>query len=63
MSEWISVEERLPEVGTDVLMTNGSVIAVAFCLENNFGKKYLSTWDDGWTGCETHWMPLPEPPE
>lgn len=66
MSEWISVNEKLPEVGQNVLIYypkwDGDEIQVAkldcdaltfdICGEFNVG-----------TGVVTHWMPLPEPPK
>lgn len=72
MSEWISVEDRLPEVGIDVLVW----------IKKGPGKKAAVTaglfFDHGegspiWMGWEseepfrhswkiTHWRPLPAPP-
>ncbi len=65
---WISVEERLPAEGNEVLIYNG-----------NAGKRYTDVWmllydEDGpyWEDTvgyqygvdeATHWMPLPEPPK
>ena len=77
MAEWISVEERLPEIGLDVL---------AYCKAQNADfsdfidvaarKMYKPTpWSDeepvwgtifipfGAAFEVTHWMPLPEPPK
>lgn len=60
--EWISVEERLPEVGTRV---------VGYDYESNVRCYFITEgrwWiDDGWNTAKgwgiTHWMPLPEPPK
>lgn len=66
--EWISVEDRLPEIGEEVLVVDvdvSDVIVRVYSL-NHDTKGYY--WDDegGWWNdfeCVTHWMPLPEPPE
>lgn len=55
--EWISVEERMPEMYEDVLCFNGRSVGIDFICSDG-------TW------CEevnrvipvTHWMPLPSPP-
>ncbi|MBR3753372.1 MAG: DUF551 domain-containing protein [Ruminiclostridium sp.] len=53
MSEWISVQERLPGDGAGVLVFLDT------------GAMYISwqwrgKWDEKGV---THWMPLPKPPE
>lgn len=67
MAEWISVEERLPEELTEVIVFTEATeqgVCIAF-MEN--GK-----WLDGYSGrgivmmqqeLVTHWMPMPEPPK
>lgn len=60
--EWISVEDRLPEVGTMV---------VGYDYESNVRCYFITEerwWiDDGWNTAKgwgiTHWMPLPPPPK
>jgi hypothetical protein len=67
--EWISVKDRLPEVGQNVLVCDVGP-------DSDYGIRVLSLecdekgtyWDDGdgwWFEPEdmSHWMPLPEPPE
>lgn len=76
MADWISVEERMPPLDTDVL-----VFAVGLPEWGFEGKTTMAItfryWSDS-KGCEqwstpwqyfhkdykiTHWMPLPEPPK
>ena len=56
-SPWISVEDRLPEEHTDVIVTNGS--NVAYCIKYGDGfYTNIGKW------CYvTHWMPIPELPK
>ena len=67
--EWISVEDRLPEDGVEVLACVGSLVS----LDDGFASRYVAWLDyDGqspeWvTSGEqlkgvTHWQPLPVPP-
>ena len=60
-SEWISVDERLPEVGE-------SVLGYAESMEECFVVAYSNTYRTFFCGQFpnddiTHWMPLPEPPK
>lgn len=72
MSEWISVEDRLPEIGDSVLvffLWNGLGMTNVPCMES---AVYQGTLGFVGGGLEhfielsppnvTHWMPLPEPP-
>jgi hypothetical protein len=66
VNQWISVEDRLPEINKDVLIyweceyldrSIDEVLEVASL--NNDG-----TWFKNFPDYEiTHWMPLPQPPE
>jgi hypothetical protein len=67
--EWISVEDRLPDDGAEVLACNLALVAC----DNGFGSRFVAWLDydtapPQWivSGEEkeevTHWMPLPEPP-
>jgi len=66
MSEWISVEDRLPEQGDYSVFAafdNGSVEPVS---SYNFPTDMVHVEDwlrDKVTPKITHWMPLPEPPK
>jgi len=60
-SEWISVEEKLPE--------EEGVIVLGFFPKNNMGGNVVYRSGSGFTnynpnlfGEITHWMPLPQPP-
>lgn len=69
MSQWISVEERLPVDlvdankhydEADVLVWDGSQVSVnAFCTGDGDGK---GRWYEFEEVGITHWMKLPEPP-
>lgn len=58
MSEWISVEDRLPEIGVYVMVFLGkqghNPTTYNFCQYTKFGFHLSNV---------THWMPLPEPPK
>ena len=64
MNEWVSVKDRLPKIGEEVLVFSGKSIDVyafnVMCGEN--------IWEDErWRWCYVedidYWMPLPEPPK
>jgi len=62
MNGWISVKKKLPEEGTDVLVTDGVACMVAKL--DNTKTFYFWSNNSFWSNDEvTHWMPLPEPPK
>lgn len=66
MNEWISVKDRVPESGVNVLVTDGIHMMVTWC-------EYIDNeclWVDNFYEYVnvrfkevTHWMPLPTLPE
>ena len=56
-SEWISVEERLPEIGQSVLVYSSKYYPVVEC------RDLVTYMRMGNYSGVTHWMPLPEPPK
>ena len=68
MSEWVSVDDRLPDGGTNGVHDCYNVLVFAECPYYP-GTIKVATWMDGRfsnypAGATkiTHWMPLPEPP-
>ena len=73
--KWISVEERMPEHGTDVLVLTapgtlslGKNCVVAEYIHPRMEKSgvfinFYAGYDDKNILAVTHWMPLPEPPD
>lgn len=67
MSEWISVEDRLPDKHTEVLTYSEEYDCIIGCLLDS--GKWGAIWVDYESGepwltdaIVTHWMPLPELP-
>lgn len=60
--EWISVKDRLPEIGGDYLVTDGNACMVAAFREE---YKTFDFWNIGWWNNDhvTHWMNLPNKPK
>ena len=58
MDEWISVKERLPEVGLLVIVTDGQLAGTGWFVGNEWRAHFPLD-----SRSITHWMPLPEPPE
>jgi hypothetical protein len=68
VQKWISVEERLPEVGKEVLICDArdSFLGMFSLEEMKSDEVYYWFDGDGWrlpSDEVTHWMPLPEPPK
>lgn len=61
MSEWICVEDGLPDAPYEVLCltSSGAYWICVFCSTN---KIWLKNMDLTRMHTITHWMPLPEPP-
>ena len=59
MSEWISVEDRLPEDAYFVLAFEDTGLMRVVCFYDNRWEDNLDYVIEG----VTHWMPLPKPPE
>ena len=66
-STWISVEDRLPEIGARVLLCGRyeNQVIIAYCATGYFdGITYREHWgaDINDVAEVTHWQTLPEPP-
>lgn len=65
MSEWISVEERLPEYGIFVIVPGG----IGKCYKAGTGSIWHCCWEEDWGESHdcirdvTYWMPIPDPPK
>jgi hypothetical protein len=62
-SQWISVEERLPKDGQEVLVFEEGTISTN-CFSNR--REPFLQWDlyqNGFSCHPSHWMPLPQPPK
>jgi hypothetical protein len=58
--QWISVEERLPEAGREVLTLTVYKTCGAVYLLAEYSAETKDWWDDANQPCSpTHWMPLP----
>ena len=66
VDRWISVKDKLPEIGKSVLIYypkwDGDEIQVAKLEDDGMMFDICGEFNVG-TGVITHWMPLPEPPK
>lgn len=64
--EWISVKDRLPSIGENVLVYDERFIDISIGYISDF-LNYRKTWivdcGESVSDTVTHWMPLPEPPK
>ena len=60
--QWISVEERLPDVAEKVLTYNGDFVSENWLctVASKVGRVNVWAYSEGFV---THWMPLPAPPK
>jgi len=59
---WISVDERLPDSGTDVLACGLRQEIMIGCVLHD-SKGYYAENENDELDYVTHWMPLPDPPK
>lgn len=62
--EWISVEDRLPEINVDVNICDSKNNVSTGCLSSRTTRERRLLWSTRHRGSKTditHWMPLPEP--
>ena len=57
VQEWISVKDRLPEQGKEIIVYSGGVLKPTVFAYQFWNKHY-----DSWARI-THWMPLPPAPK
>lgn len=68
--KWISVNDKLPKVGEDVIVhcanetITGPILIGCYWDERGGGHEHWSVQDvgDNWDYSVTHWMPKPELP-
>ena len=66
MSEWISVENTLPQNDDEVLVCNEGLVYYCHYRNGNFIFESYSSYgdcDDELYTKVTHWQPLPQPPQ
>jgi hypothetical protein len=63
-SQWVSVDERLPEKGVYVWCYSKSLGMVSDCYDCDVSDEHWFKGDrEEYLTDVTHWMPLPEPPK
>lgn len=64
VQEWISVEDRLPEIGRCVIAYNALAKCAAEAMYKGEGMFLQFRWPARLQEHEiTHWMPMPQPPK
>lgn len=61
--QWIKVEDGLPKVKKEVLVTDGKDIYIAHLLEINPQRKDWFFYYEAYNSVITHWMFLPDLPK
>lgn len=59
MCKWVSVKDRLPDIGEHVIVTNGGFVCESFL--DRF-QKWQRGGVDMFFMTPTHWTPFPDPP-
>lgn len=63
MSDWISVDDRLPDMGQPVIEWGAHEYpTTAYRVNTHNGFRWRTYSDGEVIAGVTHWMPLPEPP-
>ena len=64
VQEWISVKDRLPEIGRSVIAYNAPAKCAAEAMYKGEGMFLQFRWSARLQKHEvTHWMPIPRPPK
>lgn len=66
---WISVKDRLPDIGTEVNVYTSDGRVTSLCRLCRYEEDTTFYWDNAYGGKNwhdqfvvTHWQPLPKPP-
>ena len=63
MSQWISVNDRLPEDGEHCIVWDGDWMQGATYYEEEKAFYFDDLYESDVINNASHWMPFPEPPE